>query len=157
MPQPLPDRPDFFTCHRALPEQAVAATVARGHRTPYPASPSKSAYGEDAAKAGKVAFRESLGGHVELPRTVRASAPVEHPEYPEAVRRTPLVARLDATADRETGVFVNQSAAFGDFHGSAAGPAAGATLSDPAFVTGDAAVAPARSLRGVRPCLTMSS
>lgn len=34
------------------------------------------------------------------------------------------------------GVFVNRSAAFSDFHGSAANPAAGATLSDPAFATG---------------------
>ncbi|MYV97206.1 phenylacetic acid degradation protein PaaN, partial [Streptomyces sp. SID3343] len=34
------------------------------------------------------------------------------------------------------GVFVNQSAAFSDFHGSAANPAASATLSDPSFVTG---------------------
>ncbi|WP_055585832.1 phenylacetic acid degradation protein PaaN [Peterkaempfera griseoplana] len=138
-----------------------------------------------------------------LGRTVRPSAPVEHPEYPAAVVRTPLVVRLDAEADREAytrewfgpvsfvigtdstehsleifrstvrehgaltaavhstseavlaaaeaaaldagvhlsenltgGVFVNQSAAFSDFHGSAANPAASATLSDPAFVTG---------------------
>jgi hypothetical protein len=48
MPQPLPDRPDFFTRHRALPEQAVAATVARGRGAPCPASPGKPAYGEDA-------------------------------------------------------------------------------------------------------------
>ncbi|WP_367319754.1 phenylacetic acid degradation protein PaaN [Streptomyces sp. HUAS ZL42] len=147
--------------------------------------------------------RERLERAAGLGRTVRASAAVEHPEYPEAVVRTPLVARLDATADRETytsewfgpvsfvigtdstehslsvfretvrehgaltaavhstsedvlaaaesaaldagvhlsenltgGVFVNQSAAFSDFHGSAANPAASATLSDPAFVTG---------------------
>ncbi|SDN22877.1 phenylacetic acid degradation protein paaN [Streptomyces sp. cf386] len=147
--------------------------------------------------------RERLEEAAGLGRTVRASAPVEHPEYPEAVVRTPLVARLDAETDREIytrewfgpvsfvigtdstehslsvfretvrehgaltaavhatseavlaaaesaaldagvhlsenltgGVFVNQSAAFSDFHGSAANPAASATLSDPAFVTG---------------------
>jgi phenylacetic acid degradation protein paaN len=147
--------------------------------------------------------RERLEEAAGLGRTVRASAPVEHPEYPKAVVRTPLVARLDATADRATytsewfgpvsfvigtdstehsrsvfretvrehgaltaaihstsedvlaaaesaaldagvhlsenltgGVFVNQSAAFSDFHGSAANPAASATLSDSAFVTG---------------------
>ncbi|MFJ8272254.1 phenylacetic acid degradation protein PaaN [Streptomyces sp. NPDC094154] len=135
--------------------------------------------------------------------TAHASQPVEHPEFPQATIRTPLVARLDAEADEETytrewfgpvsfvigtdstehslrilretvrahgaltaavhstseevlaaaesaaldagvhlsenltgGVFVNQSAAFSDFHGSAANPAASATLSDPAFVTG---------------------
>ena len=33
-------------------------------------------------------------------------------------------------------VFVNQSAAFSDFHGSGANPAATATLTDPGFVTG---------------------
>jgi phenylacetic acid degradation protein paaN len=144
--------------------------------------------------------RERLEEAAGLGRTVRASAPVEHPD---AVVRTPLVARLDADADREIytrewfgpisfvigtdstehglrifretvrahgaltaavhstdedvlaatelaaldagvhlsenltgGVFVNQSAAFSDFHGSAANPAASATLSDPAFVTG---------------------
>ncbi|MFD8303981.1 phenylacetic acid degradation protein PaaN [Streptomyces sp. NPDC059690] len=147
--------------------------------------------------------RERLEQAAGLGRTVRAAAPVEHPEYAEAVVRTPLVARLDADSDRETytrewfgpvsfvigtdstahsltifresvrergaltaavhstseevlaatesaaldagvhlsenltgAVFVNQSTAFSDFHGSAANPAASATLSDPAFVTG---------------------
>ena len=41
-------------------------------------------------------------------------------------------------------VFVNQSAAFGDLHGSAANPAAGATLSDAAFVVGRFAVLQSR-------------
>ena len=143
---------------------------------------------EDAGKLGEVAH---------------ASTAVEHPEYPDAVVRTPLLLRLDAGTDTEVytrewfgpisfvvttdstakslellrttvhehgaltaavhstdeavlaaaeeaaldagvhlsenltgGVFVNQSAAFSDFHGSAANPAASATLSDPAFVTG---------------------
>lgn len=147
--------------------------------------------------------RERLEQASALGRTVRASASVTDPEHPGADVRTPLVARLDAEADRETytrewfgpvsfvigtdstehslrvfletvrehgaltaavhstdedvlaaaeraaleagvhlsenltgGVFVNQSAAFSDFHGSAANPAASATLSDPAFVTG---------------------
>jgi acyl-CoA reductase-like NAD-dependent aldehyde dehydrogenase len=147
--------------------------------------------------------RERLEQAAGLGRTVHASAAVEHPEYPGAVLRTPLVARLDSAADRETytrewfgpvsfvigtdstehsltvfrdavrehgaltaavhstreevlaaveeaaldagvhlsenltgGVFVNQSAAFSDFHGSAANPAASATLSDVAFVAG---------------------
>jgi hypothetical protein len=34
------------------------------------------------------------------------------------------------------GVFVNQSAAFSDFHGTGANPAATTALTDPAFVTG---------------------
>jgi phenylacetic acid degradation protein paaN len=136
-----------------------------------------------------------------LGTVVRASTVAEHPEYPKAVVRTPLIALLDAQKDqaaytsewfgpvtfvittestahslevfRKTvcahgaltatvhahseqvleaardaaldagvhlaenltgGVFVNQSAAFSDFHGSPANPAASATLSDPAFV-----------------------
>ncbi|MFE9252712.1 phenylacetic acid degradation protein PaaN [Streptomyces sp. NPDC007088] len=152
---------------------------------------------------------------VEKARTVGSvrygGRPVEHPEYPQAVLRTPLVAVLDATEDAEvyraewfgpvsfviatdstehsldllretigrfgaltatvhsteepvleaareaaldagvhlaenfTGqVFVNQSAAFSDFHGSQANPAASATLTDPAFVTGRFAVLQSR-------------
>ncbi|MER7841637.1 phenylacetic acid degradation protein PaaN [Streptomyces sp. NPDC096040] len=144
-------------------------------------------------------------------RTVRPSAAVQHPEYPKADVRTPLVARLDADTDRDVytrewfgpvsfvigtdstehslrilretvrrygaltaavhstgedvltaaeeaaldagvhlsenltgGVFVNQSAAFSDFHGSAANPAASATLSDTAFVAGRFAVLQSR-------------
>jgi hypothetical protein len=34
------------------------------------------------------------------------------------------------------GVFVNQSAAYSDFHGTGANPAANTTLSDPSFVIG---------------------
>ncbi|MFJ8026121.1 hypothetical protein [Streptomyces sp. NPDC096311] len=67
MPQNLSERPDFFARHRALLEQAVAATASRGHWTPYPESPSTSAYGEDAAKAGEAAFHERLGAPFELP------------------------------------------------------------------------------------------
>ncbi|MCX4815494.1 phenylacetic acid degradation protein PaaN [Streptomyces sp. NBC_01239] len=66
MPQTSSELPDFFARHRALLERAVAATTARDHWTPYPESPSKSAYGEDAAKVGEAAFEERLGGHFEL-------------------------------------------------------------------------------------------
>ncbi|MFI7296944.1 phenylacetic acid degradation protein PaaN [Streptomyces sp. NPDC050121] len=155
--------------------------------------------------------RDRLAEAAGVGRTVRASTAVQHPEYAEADVRTPLIARLDAEADREvftrewfgpvsfvvgtdstrhsldllretvrvhgaliaavystdekvlaaaekaamdagvhlsanlTGqVFVNQSAAFSDFHGSAANPAASATLSDAAFVTGRFAVLQSR-------------
>ncbi|WP_055711991.1 phenylacetic acid degradation protein PaaN [Streptomyces torulosus] len=155
--------------------------------------------------------RDRLAEAAGAGRTVRASTPVDHPEYADADVRTPLVARLDAGTDREvftrewfgpvsfvigtdstrhslellretvrahgaltaavhstdeevltaaeeaaldagvhlsenlTGqVFVNQSAAFSDFHGSAANPAASATLSDAAFVTGRFAVLQSR-------------
>jgi len=133
---------------------------------------------------------------------VRESAALEHPEFPDAVVRTPVIVRLDAAADdvyarehfgpiafviatdgtehsldvvRRTvraqgaltasvystsedvlraaedvavdsgvalscnltgGVFVNQSAAFSDFHGTGANPAANAALTDGAFVAG---------------------
>ncbi len=43
------------------------------------------------------------------------------------------------------GVFVNQSAAFSDFHGSAANPAATAALTDAAFVTNRFHVAQSRA------------
>ncbi len=50
------------------------------------------------------------------------------------------VAALDAGANLSEnltgGVFVNQSAAFSDFHGSGANPAATTALTEPAFVTG---------------------
>ncbi|MEU1273447.1 phenylacetic acid degradation protein PaaN [Streptomyces sp. NPDC005799] len=138
-----------------------------------------------------------------LDRTAHPSRAVAHPDHPDAVVRTPLVARLDAEADVKTytsewfgpvsfviatddtphslrvlhdtvrrhgaltacvhttddgvlaatrataleagvhlsenltgGVFPNQSAAFSDFHGTSANPAANAALTDPAFVHG---------------------
>ncbi|MET7474901.1 aldehyde dehydrogenase family protein [Streptomyces sp. NPDC005648] len=136
-----------------------------------------------------------------LGRTAHPSRAVRHPDHPDAVVRTPLVARLDAETDEKTytsewfgpvsfviatdgtahslrvlddtvrshgaltacvyttdqgvlaaaratalaagvhlsenltgDVFPNQSAAFSDFHGTSANPAANATLTDPAFV-----------------------
>ena len=156
------------------------------------------------------------GGHdsaeaADLDRTAHPSRELAHPDHPDAVVRTPLVARLDAEADEKTytsewfgpvsfvigtdstahslrllhdtvrrhgaltasvyttddtvlevaqataleagvhlsenltgGVFVNQSAAFSDFHGTAANPAANAALTDPAFVTGRFSVVQSR-------------
>ncbi len=199
MPQNLPERPHFFARHRALLEQAVAATASRGHWTPYPESPSRSVYGEDATKAGEAAFHDRLGGHLELPghpangttsateaspygfplgglpppRTGRGRGRHRPPAGPwraagpdaraggaaeilavrahgaltaavhstdEDVLDATELAALDAgvhlSENPTGGVFVNQSAAFSDFHGSAAKPAASATLSHPAFVTG---------------------
>ena len=135
--------------------------------------------------------------------TVSDSRAVEHPQYPDALIRTPLVVRVDAEADQAAflsecfgpvtfvvttpdtaasldlfvrsatergaltasvystdesvlaaaesaaldagvalscnltgGVYVNQSAAFSDYHATGANPAANATLSDGAFVSG---------------------
>ncbi|UED88158.1 phenylacetic acid degradation protein PaaN [Streptomyces profundus] len=155
--------------------------------------------------------RARLAEAARLPGVCHASRAVPHPDFPEAVARTPLIALLDAAADREVftrewfgpvsfvvvtestaqsvgllretvgafgaltalvhstdeavldaareaalaagvhlsenltdGVFVNQSSAFSDFHGSAANPAASATLTDPAFVAGRFAVVQSR-------------
>ncbi|MFJ5091909.1 phenylacetic acid degradation protein PaaN [Streptomyces sp. NPDC088674] len=157
------------------------------------------------------AVRERVDKARALGGTQFGGEPLTHPEYPEAVLRTPLVAVLDADRDAETyrtewfgpisfviatdstaravellretiaahgaltasvhstdaevleatreaaldagvhlaenftgQVFVNQTAAFSDYHGSQANPAASATLSDWAFVTGRFAVLQSR-------------
>ncbi|EDY46728.2 phenylacetic acid degradation protein PaaN [Streptomyces sp. SPB074] len=157
------------------------------------------------------AVRERVEKARALGGTRFGGEPLTHPEYPEAVLRTPLVTVLDAGRDAETyrsewfgpvsfviatdsteqsvgllretvaahgaltasvhstdeevleatreaaldagvhlaenftgQVFVNQTAAFSDYHGSQANPAASATLSDWAFVTGRFAVLQSR-------------
>ncbi|MCW7944307.1 aldehyde dehydrogenase [Streptomyces hygroscopicus] len=67
MPHKSPDGSDAFARHRTLLEQAVAAAGSREHWTPYPESPSKTMYGEDAAKLGEAAFRDQVGRPFELP------------------------------------------------------------------------------------------
>ncbi|WP_329371679.1 hypothetical protein [Streptomyces sp. NBC_01483] len=101
MPQNRPERPDFFARHRALLEQAVAATAHRGHWTPYPESPSKSLYGEDAAKDGEAVFHERLGGHFELPANPAASATLSDPAFVTG-RFATLQSRRPATAEEHT-------------------------------------------------------
>ncbi|MFE7168165.1 phenylacetic acid degradation protein PaaN [Streptomyces sp. NPDC057616] len=83
MPNGVPEVPDFFTRHRDLLEQAVTATETREHWTPYPESPSKSVYGEDAAKLGEATFREQIGGPFDLPGHPGEGrvAPEEHSPY----------------------------------------------------------------------------
>ena len=53
-----------------------------------------------------------------------------------AAEEAALDAGVHLSENLTQGVFVNQSAAFSDFHGSGANPAATATLTDPGFVTG---------------------
>jgi phenylacetic acid degradation protein paaN len=53
-----------------------------------------------------------------------------------AAEEAALDAGVHLSENLTGGVFVNQSAAFSDFHGSGANPAATATLTDPSFVTG---------------------
>ena len=53
--------PDFFVRHTDLLHQAVESAADRGHWTPYPETPSTSAYGADAPELGEAAFRGLLG------------------------------------------------------------------------------------------------
>ncbi|MFE5176148.1 phenylacetic acid degradation protein PaaN [Streptomyces sp. NPDC056634] len=100
--------PDLFARHRTLLEQAVAATESREHWTPYPESPSKSVYGEDAATLGEAVFREQIGRPFDLPGhpTEGRVAPEEHSpygfplgiSYPRLSPAAAVTAAKDATA-----------------------------------------------------------
>ncbi|MFD5234767.1 phenylacetic acid degradation protein PaaN [Streptomyces qaidamensis] len=83
MPQKTPESSDFFARHRLLLEAAVAAAGSREHWAAYPESPSKTAYGEDAAKLGETAFRDQLGRPFELPGhpSEGAVSPAENSPY----------------------------------------------------------------------------
>lgn len=61
-----------------------------------------------------------------------------------AARATALESGVHLSENLTGGVFVNQSAAFSDFHGTSANPAANAALTDPAFVTGRFSVVQSR-------------
>ncbi|MFC9842707.1 phenylacetic acid degradation protein PaaN [Streptomyces sp. NPDC060223] len=67
MLQQSPEDLDCFARHSALLDQAAAAVLSRDHWSPYPESPSKSLYGEDAAKNGEAAFHRQLGTPFDLP------------------------------------------------------------------------------------------
>lgn len=54
----------------------------------------------------------------------------------DRARAAALDAGVNLSENLTGGVFVNQSAAFSDYHGTGANPAATTSLSDPAFVTG---------------------
>ncbi|MGW7242685.1 hypothetical protein [Streptomyces sp. NPDC054804] len=55
MPQKTPERPDCLARHRTPIERAADAVASRDHRSPYPESPSRSVYGEYAAKGREAA------------------------------------------------------------------------------------------------------
>ena len=57
---------DFFEKHRAMLEQAVAATAARGYWSPFAESPSPRAYGETASQDGLRAFEAHRGSEFAL-------------------------------------------------------------------------------------------
>ncbi|MFB6549305.1 phenylacetic acid degradation protein PaaN [Streptomyces sp. NPDC056405] len=77
-------------------------------------------------------FRETVGAHGALTAAVHSTSQ----DVLAETERAALSVGVQLSENLTGAVFVNQTAAFADFHGSAANPAAGATLTDPAFVTG---------------------
>ncbi|WP_084957754.1 phenylacetic acid degradation protein PaaN [Thermoactinospora rubra] len=58
------------------------------------------------------------------------------PQVLDAAERAALEAGVNLSCNLTGGVFVNQSAAFSDYHGTGANPAATASLTDPGYVAG---------------------
>ncbi|WP_188187190.1 phenylacetic acid degradation protein PaaN [Nonomuraea sp. SYSU D8015] len=58
------------------------------------------------------------------------------PDVLDQAERAALEAGVNLSCNLTGGVFVNQSAAFSDYHGTGANPAATASLTDPGFVAG---------------------
>ncbi|MBK6871448.1 MAG: phenylacetic acid degradation protein PaaN [Kineosporiaceae bacterium] len=78
-------------------------------------------------------LRRTVGDHGALTAMVHST----DPEVLEAARDAALDVGVHLSENLTTpAVFVNQTTAFSDFHGSPASPAATAALSDPAYVTG---------------------
>jgi phenylacetic acid degradation protein paaN len=88
--------------------------------------------GTDSTEHSLRIFQETVREHGALTSAVHSTSG----EVLDAVESAALDAGVHLSENLTGGVFVNQSAAFSDFHGSAANPAASATLSDAAFVTG---------------------
>ncbi|MFI2471366.1 phenylacetic acid degradation protein PaaN [Streptomyces globisporus] len=86
---------------------------------------------DDTAHALEV-FRETVGAHGALTAAVHSTSQ----DVLAGMERAALDVGVQLSENLTGAVFVNQTAAFADFHGSAANPAASATLTDPAFVTG---------------------
>ena len=77
-------------------------------------------------------FTETVQHHGALTASVYSTSP----EVLAAAREAALDAGVHLSQNLTGGVFVNQTAAFSDLHGTAANPAATASLSDAHFVTG---------------------
>jgi phenylacetic acid degradation protein paaN len=77
-------------------------------------------------------FTETVRDHGALTAAVYSTSP----EVLAAAREAALEARVHLSQNLTGGVFVNQTAAFSDLHGTAANPAATASLTDSHFVTG---------------------
>ncbi len=150
----------IYEMHRALLEQALEAIASRGYWSAYPEPPSKRIYGATAPQDGEAAFRALLEKPFDLdqPGAETRVGAERSPygfdlgiSYPKASAEE-LISAAQAVApgcaaamleDRAgvsrscnlTGdIFVNQSAAFSDYHVSGANPAGNACLTDAAFV-----------------------
>ncbi|MCA2214049.1 phenylacetic acid degradation protein PaaN [Jidongwangia harbinensis] len=77
-------------------------------------------------------FTETVRHHGALTAAVHSTSP----EVLAAAREAALDAGVHLSENLTGGVFVNQTAAFSDLHGTAANPAATASLTDDHFVTG---------------------
>jgi phenylacetic acid degradation protein paaN len=77
-------------------------------------------------------FVQTVRQHGALTALVHSTSP----SVLAAARAAALDAGVHLSENLTGGVFVNQTAAFSDLHGTGANPAATASLSDPAFVTG---------------------
>ena len=75
-------------------------------------------------------FRDTVRRHGAMTASVYSTSP----EVVEQVREAALDAGVALSENLLGGVFVNQSAAFSDFHGTGANPAANAAYTDGAYV-----------------------
>jgi len=75
-------------------------------------------------------FRRIVGAKGGLTASVYSTSP----QVLDAVEQAALDVGVHLSANLTGGVFVNQSAAFSDFHASGANPAANAALTDGAYV-----------------------
>jgi phenylacetic acid degradation protein paaN len=77
-------------------------------------------------------FRRTVLAHGAMTAAVYSTSPA----VVEEMREAALDAGVALSENLTDGVFVNQSAAFSDFHGTGANPAANATLTDGHYVSG---------------------
>ena len=76
--------------------------------------------------------RDAVVGHGALTLAVYSRSPAVQERAVELAEEAGVALSINLTG----GVFVNQSAAFSDHHGTGANPAANAALTDAAFVAG---------------------
>ncbi|MFI6904937.1 phenylacetic acid degradation protein PaaN [Nonomuraea sp. NPDC050394] len=75
---------------------------------------------------------ETVSAHGALTAAVYSTSP----DVLDRAEKAALEAGVNLSCNLTGGIFVNQSAAFSDFHGSGANPAATASLTDPGYVAG---------------------